>query len=72
MLNLNNSPQTDRATVTVTDVDIPFWSLATLLVKLTFAAIPAAIMVACIGLLIGLVMSIVFGVGVNTLQQLGK
>ena len=35
-------------TVTVTDIDIKFWSMVKLLVKLVFAAIPAAIVVSLV------------------------
>jgi hypothetical protein len=37
-----------RTPVTIHDIDIPFWSLVTFLVKLAIAAIPAAIIVTII------------------------
>lgn len=48
---LKNTPDTDPLVI-ITDVRIPFWSLVWLLVKLAFAAIPAAILVALIWFLI--------------------
>lgn len=42
--------------VTVTDIDVSFGQLVFLLIKVTFAAIPAAIIVAIIGTVLTLVM----------------
>lgn len=50
----------------ITAVEIPFWALVWLLVKLTLAAIPAAILVAIIG---GLLASAGF-IGINVLNTL--
>ncbi len=45
---LDKLRQSSPGYVVVTDLQLPFWSLVTLLVKFTFAAIPAALIVALI------------------------
>jgi hypothetical protein len=38
--------------VTVTDIRMPFWSMVVFLVKMAIAAIPALIILTCIGLVV--------------------
>ncbi len=50
-----------RNGVEITGVSIPFWDLVTLMVKLAFAAIPAAIAIGLIWLLVFFVFGTLFG-----------
>lgn len=43
-------PESSKQRVVVTDIQIPFWSMVTLLVKLVVAAVPALVIVAMFGL----------------------
>jgi hypothetical protein len=47
----------------ITDIDIPFWRLVAILIKWTFAAIPAAIIVWLIMMIIVAVIGSIFGLG---------
>lgn len=47
----------------ITDIDIPFWRLVAILIKWTFAAIPAAIIVWLIIMIIAGVIGSLFGLG---------
>jgi hypothetical protein len=47
----------------ITDVDIPFWRLVAIIIKWTFAAIPAMIIVWLIIMIIGGVIGSIFGLG---------
>jgi hypothetical protein len=47
----------------ITDIDIPFWRLVAILIKWTFAAIPAAIIVWLIIMIIAGVIGSIFGLG---------
>jgi hypothetical protein len=47
----------------ITDIDIPFWRLVAILIKWTFAAIPAAIIVWLIMMIIVGVIGSIFGLG---------
>ena len=49
--------------VTLTDIDVPFGRLVFFFVKASLAAIPAAIIVFFILMLIGLLLRAIFGVG---------
>ena len=56
-----NDQQRFRQEVIVTDFDIPFGSMVSLLVKLALAAIPAMIILAMIGALIFIVLAALVG-----------
>jgi hypothetical protein len=47
----------------ITDIDIPFWRLVMIFIKWTFAAIPAAIIVWLIMMIIVAVIGSIFGLG---------
>ncbi|HZL40898.1 MAG TPA: hypothetical protein VFC45_11550 [Pseudolabrys sp.] len=47
----------------ITDIDIPFWRLVAILIKWTFAAIPAAIIVWLIMMIVVGVIGSIFGLG---------
>ncbi|MCL1919767.1 MAG: hypothetical protein FWG50_01615 [Kiritimatiellaeota bacterium] len=47
----------EKTEVVITDIKIPFWSMVVLIIKWTIAAIPAAIIL----FLIGLVLTVLFG-----------
>ncbi|SDU29659.1 hypothetical protein [Stappia sp. ES.058] len=49
----------EKQSVTITDVDIPFVRLMMIIIKVSLAAIPAAIVVS---LVLGLIMSLLAGV----------
>jgi hypothetical protein len=46
----------------ITDIDIAFWRLVMIIIKWTFAAIPAMIIVWLILMAIGLIFGAIFGV----------
>lgn len=48
------------AKVVITNIDIPFGSLVTLLIKISLASIPAAIIISLLGLVIAVLISFVF------------
>ncbi|HDD55465.1 MAG TPA: hypothetical protein ENG59_04415 [Chloroflexi bacterium] len=48
------------ARVVLTNIDIPFGSLVTLLIKVSLASIPAAIILSLLGLVIAVLISFVF------------
>jgi len=54
------SEEKTYARVVVTGVDIPFGSLVTLLIKISLASIPAAIILSLLGLVIAVLISFVF------------
>jgi hypothetical protein len=45
----------------ITDVDIPFWRLVTIIIKWSFASIPALIIVWLILMVIGGIFAAIFG-----------
>jgi hypothetical protein len=47
----------------VTDIDIPFWRLVAILIKWALAAIPAAIVVTIIVMVITGMLGLLFGMG---------
>ena len=47
----------------ITDIDIPFWRLVAIIIKWTFAAIPAAIIVWLIIMIVAGVIGSIFGLG---------
>jgi len=49
-----------HARVVLTNIDIPFGSLVTLMIKVSLASIPAAIILSLLGLVIAFVISLVF------------
>ncbi len=49
----------EKPSVTITDIDIPFMRLMMIIIKVSLAAIPAAIIVS---LILGIVMSLVAGI----------
>lgn len=51
----------ERLHVIVTDVRIPFWSMANLLITWALAATPALFILACIGALLAVVLTFLFG-----------
>lgn len=60
------SEEKTYARVVVTGVDIPFGSLVTLLIKISLASIPAAIILSLLGLVIAVLISFVFsGLGLG-------
>ena len=54
----NEASKSRPSHVSIVDFDLPFWSLVVFLVKLTFAAIPAAIIVALLVTGAGAVLSL--------------
>ena len=55
----------NQKSVTITDVDIPFWRLVVLFVQFGFAAIPAAIVVSFILGLLMMLAGALFGLGMH-------
>ena len=55
--------QTGAQRTVLTDIDIPFWRLVAIFIKFGLASIPAAIAVSLIFMLIGFVITAIFGVG---------
>lgn len=49
--------------IVISDIDIPFWRLVAIFIKWTFAAIPAAIIVWLIMMVIVAVIGSIFGLG---------
>ena len=47
--------------IVITDIDIPFWRLVMIFIKWTFAAIPAAIIVTIIMMLLSGIIALIFG-----------
>jgi hypothetical protein len=47
----------------ITDINIPFWRLVAIIIKWTFAAIPAAIIVWLIIMIVAGVIGSIFGLG---------
>lgn len=57
--------------VAIANIDIPFWRMVMILVKWSLAAIPAAIIITILFMLIGGVIALVLGqLGLGNLQQL--
>jgi hypothetical protein len=54
--------------VTVRDIDIPFWRIVTILIKWSIAAIPAAIIAAII---YGLLVALLGGIAMGALEWIG-
>lgn len=53
-MDANSTVPSEPTRVTVANVDLPFWSLVVLLLKVTFAAIPVAIILFIVaGMLLG-------------------
>jgi len=53
----------DKREVVVTDVTIPFWSMVTLMVKFSIAAIPAMVILILLGGLLSVALGMIFGPG---------
>lgn len=62
---------TGRQRTTVNDIDIPFGRLIVIFIKFGLAAIPAAIFVSIIVMLVGVVLSAIFGTGFITFMGRG-
>jgi len=56
--------------VVVTDIKMPFWSRVSFMIKWAFAAIPAMFVLAVIGVIISLVLSLIFGLSLAGLRSL--
>jgi len=54
------SEEKTYARVVVTGVDIPFGALVKLIIKVTLASIPAAIIISLLGFVVALIISFVF------------
>ena len=54
-------PVTDRHQVVVTDIQMPFWSMVTFMVKWSFAAIPAMIILFLVTFFLAALFSIFVG-----------
>lgn len=48
--------------VTVTDVDMPFWSMVRFMLKWAIAAIPAVVILGAVGLILSVIATIALGV----------
>lgn len=57
------NPRPVRAPMVLVDLDISFWRLVLFFVKASLAAIPAAIIVGFILMLIGMLVRVLFGFG---------
>jgi hypothetical protein len=65
MDNTDEERTITRPGVQITGISIPFWDLVVILTKVTFAALPAAVIAAVIVALAGaLVYSVLIGIGV--------
>ena len=62
MTDMQRGPSGAQRTI-LTDIDIPFWRLVAIFIKFGLASIPAAIAVSLIFMLIGFVLTAIFGVG---------
>ncbi|WP_428697985.1 hypothetical protein [Stappia sp.] len=62
----------DRQPVQVVDIDIPFFRLMTIIIKVTLAAIPAAIIVSVILSLVMGALATVFGIGMGPWMHGGR
>jgi hypothetical protein len=58
---LNSTPKTTHMTVSVRDIDMPFFSMVTFMIKWAIASIPAAILLFIIGLIFWGLVSIFCG-----------
>jgi hypothetical protein len=61
MTDMNRMPATQNTVIT--DIDIPFGRLIMIFVKFGLASIPAAILLTIIFMVIGLILSAIFGAG---------
>lgn len=62
----------NRQEVTVTDIDMPFWSMVKFMLKWSIATIPAAIILiaASFGaVVIGMIILATLGLGINSLPK---
>jgi hypothetical protein len=56
-VKMNNQPSMNgRQSLTITDIDLPFWRIVGIMVKWSIASIPAFIILAAIGFAIFLVL----------------
>jgi hypothetical protein len=60
-----------RQPINVTDINIPFGRLIVIFIKFGLAAIPAAIVVSIVAMLIGMALSAIFGTGFVTFMGRG-
>lgn len=58
--------------VTLADIDLPFGSMVTFMVKWAIATIPAMIILFLIGAVIAVVFSVLFGIGLAGLGHLAR
>ena len=58
--------------VVVTDVEMPFGSMVTFMIKWALASIPAFLVLAAIGLVVGLILAALFGGAIAGLAGLPK
>jgi len=55
------SAMTDGNSVTIRDIDVPFWRIVTIMIKWSIAAIPATFILVLIWLLVGALFAAIFG-----------
>ena len=58
---MSSPPPVTPHRIAIADIDIPFWRIVAILIKWTIAAIPAAIIVAILSLIIGFLATLLFG-----------
>ena len=52
---------TDGNSVTIRDIDVPFWRIVTIMIKWSVAAIPATLILVLIWVLVGALFAALFG-----------
>jgi hypothetical protein len=60
------APQATRTTVVITDIEIPFWQMVRLMIKLGVASIPAAIVLSVIFVVVSAILS---SIGLGLMMQ---
>ena len=58
---MSSPPPVAPHRIAITDIDIPFWRIVTILIKWTIAAIPAAIIVSIIFGILAFLATLLFG-----------
>lgn len=68
---MDNTPPPSPQPLIITDIRIPFFRLVLFLVKLSLAAIPAAIILAIASMLISAILAALFGMHMDFMMHRG-
>ncbi len=58
----------ENTKVTVVDIQMPFWSMVVLMVKVAIASIPAMLILSLIGGIVVAIMTALFGAGMHPIM----